>query len=126
MEGDQVDGATDMTVKSLVNQFLNDERVSEARYVGADLEFVPKGFEKAIKVRVYQHSEIGEMQYYFETSRHTCTPLQAGPFVADPWERTAGAAANRAVEGILSYIEEAKSKGFFAHDGWLVENALWE
>ena len=99
---------------------------TDTRHVVAEEEFVPKGFGKAIKVRIYRYSEIGKMQYCFETSHYAHTPLQAGPYIADPWERTAGAAANRAVEGILSYIEEAKSKGFFAHDGWLVENALWE
>ena len=100
--------------------------ITDTRHVVAEEEFVPEGFGKAIKVRIYRYSEIGEMQYCFETSHYAHTPLQAGPYIADPWERTAGAAANRAVEGILSYIEEAKSKGFFAHDGWLVENALWE
>ena len=65
------------------------------------------------------------MPFCFETSHHTHTPLQARPFVVDPWERTADAAASRAAEGILSYIEEAEDMGFSADDGWLVENGYW-
>jgi len=65
------------------------------------------------------------MPFFFETSHYTHTPLQSRPFVVDPWERTAAAAASRAVEGILSYIEKAEDVGFSAHDGWLVANGYW-
>ena len=80
---------------------------------------MPKGFEKAVRVIIYRYSGYGRKQYFFETSHYADTPLQAEPYIADPWEHSAAAAAKRAVEGILARLEEAKKKRYEPHDGWL-------
>ena len=119
-------GAANMILESVVKEFVSDQRKNKIRRVVAEEEFVPKGFGMTIKVRVYRYSGIGAMSYCFETSPYARTPLQTEPYIADPWERSAAAAANRAVEGILARLEEAKKKGYEPNDRWLIENALWE
>ena len=114
-----------MSLAMAVEQLRKDDRITNLRCAESEFQFVPKGFETTVRIRICRSQESGRMQFRFETSHHTHTPLQASPFVVDPWERTAAAAAKRAVEGILSYLEEARDKGFSAHDGWLVENGYW-
>jgi len=114
-----------MSLEQVVEQLRTDRRITDISQSGSEVQFVPTGFSTAVRIRISQSYETGGMPYCFETSHHTHTPLQTRPLVVDPWERTADAAASRAVEGILSYIEEAKRLGFFAHDGWLVENGYW-
>ena len=114
-----------MSVESVVTEFLSDNRISQVRHLVSEVEFVPKGFLKAVSVRIYQYSGRVDMSYLFETSHYVHTPLQADRYIASPWECSADAAANTAIEGILFYLEEAMNKGHEPHDGWLVENRYW-
>ena len=114
-----------MSLEQVVEQLRTDRRITDISQSGAEFQFVPKGFSTTVRIRISQSAETGRMPYCFETSHHTHTPLQSRPLVVDPWERTADAAASRAVEGILSYIQEAEEMGFSADDGWLIENGYW-
>ena len=116
-----------MTVESVVQEFINDQRITEITHVVSEVEFVPKGFEKAVWVRVYWHKATDEMPYFYQTSHFAHTPLQTAPHISsDPWESSAAAATTRAIEELLSFLEEAKSKGHEPHDDWLVENVFWK
>ena len=115
-----------MTVEAVVKEFVNDQRITEIRDVVSEVEFLPKGFGKTVRIRVNRHSATGEMPYFYRTSHFAHTPLQTTPYIpSDPWESSAAAATTRAVEELLSFLEEAKSKGHEPHDDWLVENAVW-
>ena len=115
-----------MTVEAVVKEFVSDQRITEIRFVVSEVEFLPKGFRKAVRVRVYRHPATVETQYFYQTSHFAHTPLQTAPYIpSDPWESSAAAATTRAVEELLSFLEEARSKGREPHDDWLVENTLW-
>lgn len=114
-----------MSVESVITEFVNENRISEVRHVVSEVEFVPKGFLQAVSIRIYRYSGSAEMSYYFETSHYAHTPIQADRYIENPWESSVDAAANTAIEGILFYLEEAKTKGHEPHDGWLVENPHW-
>jgi hypothetical protein len=119
-------GVATMTAEAAVKEFVNDQRIAEIRHVVSEVEFVPKGFGKAVRVRVYRHASTAEMPYFYQTSHFAHTPLQTAPYIAsDPWESSAAAATTRAIEELLSFLEEAKNKGRAPHDDWLVENAVW-
>ncbi len=114
-----------MSLEQVVEQLRTDRRITDISQSGSEFQFVPRGFSTTVRIRISQSAETGSMPYRFETSHHTHTPLQSHPLVVDPWERTADAAASRAVEGILSTIQEAEELGFSADDGWLIENGYW-
>ncbi len=116
-----------MTLESVVQEFINDQRITGITHVVSEVEFVPKGFKKAVRVGVYRYTATDEMPYFYQTSHFAHTPLQSAPyFSSDPWESSAAAAATRAIEELRSRLEKAKSKGHEPHDDWLVENAFWE
>ena len=116
-----------MNVESVVQEFINDQRITGITHVVSEVEFVPKGFEKAVRVSVYRYTAADEMPYFYQTSHFAHTPLQTAPHISrNPWESSAAAAATRAIEELLSRLEEAKSKGHEPHDDWLVENVFWK
>jgi len=116
-----------MTVESVVQEFINDQRLTEITHVVSEVAFVPKGFEKAVRLRVYRDTATDELPYFYQTSHYPHTPLQTAPYISsNPWESSAAAAATKAIEELLSHLEKAKSKGHEPHDDWLVENVFWE
>ena len=118
--------ATDVTVESVVKKFLSDQRITEIRSIVSEVEFVPTGFGKAVRIKIYRNLATDEMPYFYQTSHYSHTPLQAISYIAsDPWGSSAASAINRAVEELLSCLENAKSMGHEPHDDWLVNNAFW-
>ena len=69
-----------MTVESIVQEFIDDQRITEIRHVVSEVEFIPKGFEKAVRVRVYRYTATDEMPYFYQTSHFAHTPLQTAPY----------------------------------------------
>ena len=115
-----------MTVNSVVDEFLSGNRISEVKHVESEFQFVPKGFGKSVSVRIYRYSGSVDQSYYFETSHYAHTPIQASPYItSSPWVASIDSAAKRAVEGILSWLEDAQSQGHELSDSWLVENSFW-
>ena len=115
-----------MTVELKVEEFLKEGRIAEIRHVLSEVEFVPTGFQKPVRIKINRYAPSDETSYFYQTSHFPHTPLQNSPYISsDPWESTAAAAAMRAVGEMLSFLEEAKSRGHEPQDDWLVDNAFW-
>ena len=61
-------GVATMTVEAVVKEFVTNQRITEIRHVVSEVEFLPKGFRKAVRVRVYRQSATVEMPYFYQTS----------------------------------------------------------